>query len=69
MFCKAKAVSVGVSPAPGTRTNSLIETVDLMRRPFSRNRDTHLPDWWNIQDKKGSTPFEIALLFLGIGLA
>jgi hypothetical protein len=29
----------------------------------------HLPDWLNIQDKKGSTPFEIALLFLGIGLA
>jgi hypothetical protein len=28
-----------------------------------------LPDWLNIQDKKGSTPFEIALLFLGIGLA
>jgi len=29
----------------------------------------HLPNWWNIQDKKGSTPFEIVLLFLGIGLA
>jgi len=29
----------------------------------------HLPDWWNIQDKKGSTPFEIALLLLGISLA
>ena len=28
-----------------------------------------LPHWWNIQDKKGSTPFEIALLLLGIGLA
>jgi len=28
-----------------------------------------LPDWWNIQDKKGSTPFEIALFLLGIGLA
>ncbi len=24
----------------------------------------HLPDWWNIQDKKGSTPFEIALVGL-----
>lgn len=29
----------------------------------------YLPDWWSIQDKKGSTPFEIAVLFLGIGLA
>jgi Ca2+/Na+ antiporter len=29
----------------------------------------HLPDWWNIQDKKGSTPFEIVVLLLGIGLA
>ena len=29
----------------------------------------YLPDWWNIQDKKGSTPFEIALLLLGIALA
>jgi len=29
----------------------------------------HLPDWWNIQDKKGFTPFETALLLLGIGLA
>jgi hypothetical protein len=28
-----------------------------------------LPDWWNIQEKKGSTPFEIVLLLLGIGLA
>jgi hypothetical protein len=30
---------------------------------------SYLPDRWNIQNKKGSTPFEIALLFLGIGLA
>lgn len=29
----------------------------------------HLPDWWNIQDKKGSTPFEIVVLLLGFGLA
>ncbi len=29
----------------------------------------HLPGWWNIQDKKGSTPFEAVLLLLGIGLA
>lgn len=28
-----------------------------------------LPDWWNIHDKKGSTPFEVVLLLLGIGLA
>ncbi len=30
---------------------------------------THLPDWWNTQDRKGSTPFDIALLFLCFGLA
>ena len=29
----------------------------------------YLPDWWNIQDKNGSTPFLIVLLFFGIGLA
>jgi len=29
----------------------------------------HLPDWWNVPDKKGSMPFEIVLLLLGIGLA
>jgi hypothetical protein len=29
----------------------------------------YLPDWWNIQDKKGSTPFSIVVLLLGIGLA
>jgi hypothetical protein len=29
----------------------------------------YLPNWWNVQDKKGSTPFEIALLLLAIGLA
>lgn len=40
----------------------VLETAALAVHP-------HLPDWWNIQDKKGSTPFEIALLFLGIGLA
>jgi hypothetical protein len=28
----------------------------------------YFPDWWNIQDKKGTTPFEMALLLLGIGL-
>lgn len=30
---------------------------------------SHLPNWWNIPDKKGPTPFEIAVLFFGIGLA
>jgi len=30
---------------------------------------SHLPDWWNVQDRRGSTPFEIALLFLGMALA
>jgi len=30
---------------------------------------SNLPDWWNVPGKKGSTPFEIAILFLGIGLA
>ena len=29
----------------------------------------HLPDWWNMPDKKGTTPFESVLLVLGIGLA
>jgi hypothetical protein len=40
----------------------VLETAGLAVHP-------HLPDWWNIQDKKGSTPFEIVLLLLGIGLA
>lgn len=40
----------------------VLETAALAVHP-------HLPDWWNIQDKKGSTPFEITLLLLGIGLA
>ena len=30
---------------------------------------SRLPDWWNIHDKKGSTPFEMVILLLGIGLA
>ena len=30
---------------------------------------SHLPYWWNIQDKKGFTPFEMVLLLLGTGLA
>lgn len=40
----------------------VLETAALAVHP-------RLPDWWNIQDKKGSTPFGIALWFLGIGLA
>ena len=40
----------------------VLETAALAVHP-------HLPDWLNIQDKKGSTPFEIVLLLLGIGLA
>ena len=40
----------------------VLETAALTVHP-------HLPDWWNIQDKKGSAPFKIVLSFLGIGLA
>ncbi|MDP9052013.1 MAG: hypothetical protein M3O31_15035, partial [Acidobacteriota bacterium] len=40
----------------------VLETVALAVHP-------HVSDWWNIQDKKGATPFEIVLLLLGIGLA
>jgi hypothetical protein len=29
---------------------------------------SHLPDWWNMQDRRGSTPFELALLLLCFGL-
>jgi hypothetical protein len=29
----------------------------------------HLPDWWNMQDRKGSTPFDAALFLLCFGLA
>jgi hypothetical protein len=40
----------------------VLETAALVLHP-------HVPDWWNVQDKKGSTPFEIVVLFLGIGMA
>ena len=40
----------------------VLETAALAVLPYS-------PDWSSIPDKKGSAPFEIALLFLGIGLA
>ncbi len=29
----------------------------------------HLPDWWNIEDAKGETPFVPAFMFLCMGLA
>jgi len=29
----------------------------------------HLPDWWNMQDRKGNTPFSGAFLLLCLGLA
>jgi hypothetical protein len=30
---------------------------------------SHLPDWWNMQDRKGGTPFDAALFLLCFGLA
>jgi len=27
-----------------------------------------LPDWWNVRDQKGGTPFELVMLFLAFGL-
>jgi len=29
----------------------------------------HLPDWWNMPDRSGSTPFDLAILLLCFGLA
>ena len=29
----------------------------------------YLPDWWNIHDRRGSTPFELAILILSMGMA
>jgi hypothetical protein len=29
----------------------------------------YLPDWWNMPDRRGSTPFDLALLLLCVGLA
>jgi hypothetical protein len=29
----------------------------------------HLPDWWNMQDRRGSRPYDLALLLLCFGLA
>lgn len=39
-----------------------LQTSMLTARP-------HLPDWWNMQDMKGSTPFDLALFLLCFGLA
>jgi hypothetical protein len=30
---------------------------------------THLPDWWNMRDRKGATPFDAAVFLLCFGLA
>jgi hypothetical protein len=29
---------------------------------------SNLPDWWNIENRKGTTPFGLALIFLCLGL-
>jgi hypothetical protein len=29
---------------------------------------TNLPEWWNMKDKKGATPFDLVLLLLCFGL-
>lgn len=39
-----------------------LQTAMLAARP-------HLPGWWNMQDRKGGTPFDGALFFLCFGLA
>lgn len=38
-----------------------LQTTMLSVRP-------HLPDWWSMQDRKGSTPFGLAFLLLCLGL-
>jgi hypothetical protein len=38
-----------------------LQTAMLALRP-------HLSDWWNMQDRKGSTPFDLLLMLLCIGL-
>ena len=40
----------------------VVQTAMLAVRP-------HLPDWWNMQDRKGSTPFDGAFFLLCFGLA
>jgi hypothetical protein len=39
-----------------------LQTAMLAARP-------HLPDWWNVKDSRGGTPFDIALMLLCFGLA
>lgn len=38
-----------------------LQTAVLAARP-------NLPEWWNIKDKKGATPFDLVLIFLCLGL-
>jgi hypothetical protein len=38
-----------------------LQTAALATRP-------NLPDWWNIEDRKGVTPFDLALILLCFGL-
>lgn len=40
----------------------VIQTSMLTVRP-------HLPDWWNMQNRRGPTPFDMALLLVCFGLA
>jgi Ca2+/Na+ antiporter len=39
-----------------------LQTAALTTRP-------NLPNWWNIADRKGTTPFDLALMLLCFGLA
>jgi hypothetical protein len=38
-----------------------LQTLALAIRP-------QLPDWWNIEDRKGAAPFDLALMLLCVGL-
>ncbi len=38
-----------------------LQTAALASRP-------NLPDWWNTEDRKGATPFDLALILLCFGL-
>jgi len=38
-----------------------LQTAALAARP-------NLPDWWNVGDRKGVTPFDLALMLLCVGL-
>jgi hypothetical protein len=39
----------------------VLQTAVLATRP-------HLPEWWNLEDRKRGTPFDVALLLLCLGL-